>query len=117
METTFDELFVKSEKESEKKKAKAFGSYVFDKFISYAKKKAKKYKMKSKIRSLKKRIKDSEVLYRTSLIEPTMDSVAIRMGIRKLERELIATKELYKELYYGKVLMFFVNLFTLKKKK
>ena len=117
METTFDELFVKSEKESEKKKAKTFGSYVFDKFITYLKKKAKKYKMKSKIRSLKKSIKDSEVLYRNSLIEPDMDSVAIRINIRKLERDLVASKELYRELYYGKTLMFLINLLTFKKQK
>lgn len=117
MEATFDELLVKREKEESKKRKTILGSIGFHKILSYAGKRIKKYQFKSKISGLKSDLKKTKKLFSKSLTDPTIDSVELGIRAMRIERELKNIKEIYRSVYYNKILLFFIKLFTKKPKK
>ncbi len=117
MEATFEQLLVKREKEESKKRITILGSIGFRKILSFAGKRIKKYQFRSKIRGLKSDLKRTKKLFSKSLTDPTIDSIELGVRAMRIERELKTIKEIYRTVYYNKILLFFIKLFTKKPKK
>lgn len=117
MEATFEELLVKKEKQEFKKRETLLGSIYLKKITNAYHKRVKKRQMKKRIKSLKLSLKNMEELFSASLTDPTMDSVDLKMKARSIERELNMTKDLYRQLFYNRFVLFLIKLFTKNPKK
>jgi len=117
MEATFEQLLVNREKQESKKREKVLGSDTLNIFVLGYRKRVKKRQIKKRIKALKLSLKNMEELFLLSLTDPTIDSVDLKMKSRSIERELNMTKGLYRQLFYSRIVLFFIKLFTKKPKK
>lgn len=112
MEATFEELLVKEEKAEAKKRETLLGSVYLKKISNVYLKRVKKRQIKKRINSLQFFLKETEFNFERSLTNPLMDSVALKMKSRSIERDLEFAKQMYRQLFYNRTVLFFIKLFS-----
>lgn len=112
MEATFDELLIRNEKKEAK--SKKINLPFFNSIIRFKNKTVKKRQIRLKIKRLKSDLNKTQDLFTESLTDPTIDSVDLKLCVINIEKKLKATKDLYKQLFYNRLVLLFIKLFTSK---
>lgn len=113
METTFDKLYeAKAKKENKQKFRTEFFRFRFLNrlFGRLVLKNVKRVQIKNQISRMKNDLERVNKYYIHSLTEPTEDSVDLKMQMIRLDEKIKRTKEMYRTLFYGRFINFFLRL-------